>query len=197
MIAHSTPNENLAWEQNALLVQRIDMASLKGDESVDMLKRKRPSQMGGHENVINPRALPGYIDFLKLKNWFRIETKPVDFYDVAGQTLFPIYGNSGGLISAMVFYLVYEGQVGDVQTREGAFIQASQSPRGCSENDLTSTNAVSDADEPVWIESLRRKSLPAGICAIGEENGRREVRGWLYRLPCASRLSSYRAVLGH
>jgi hypothetical protein len=47
MIAHSTPNENLAWEQNALLVQRIDMAQLKGDESVDMLKRKRPSQMGG------------------------------------------------------------------------------------------------------------------------------------------------------
>jgi len=122
LIAHSTPNENLAWEQNALLVQRIDMASLKGDESVDMLKRKRPSQMGGHENVINPRALPGYIDFLKLKNWFRIETKPVDFYDVAGQTLFPIYGNSGGLVSAMVFYLVYEGQVGAVQTRENAFI---------------------------------------------------------------------------
>jgi hypothetical protein len=121
-IAHSTPNENLAWEQNALLVQHIDMAMLKGDESVDMLKRKRPQQMGGHENVINPRALPGYIDFLKLKNWFRIETKPVDFYDVAGQTLFPIYGQSGGLMSAMVFYMVWEGQLGAVQTRENAFI---------------------------------------------------------------------------
>jgi hypothetical protein len=121
-IAHSTPNENLAWEQNALLVQHIDMSLLKGDESVDMLKRKRPQQMGGHENVINPRALPGYIDFLKLKNCFRIETKPVDFYDVAGQTLFPIYGQSGGLMSAMVFYLVWEGQVGMVQTIENAFV---------------------------------------------------------------------------
>lgn len=122
LIAHSTPSENLAWENNALLVQRIDMAQLKGDQSVDMLKRKAPSTMGGHENVINPRALPGYIDFMKLKNWFRIETKPVDFYDVAGQTLFPVYGQSGGLISAMVFYLVYEGQVGMVQSREDAFI---------------------------------------------------------------------------
>ena len=130
LIAHSTPAENLAWEQNALLVQHIDMAQLRGDESVDMLKRKRPQQMGGHENVINPRALPGYIDFLKLKNWFRIETKPVDFYDVAGQTLFPIYGNSGGLISAMVFYLVYEGQVGAVQTRENAFISGITTPKG-------------------------------------------------------------------
>ena len=87
-----------------------------------MLKRKRPSTMGGHENVINPRALPGYIDAIKLKNWFRIETKPVDFYDVAGQTLFPIYGQSGGLMSAMVFYMVWEGQVGAVQTRENAYI---------------------------------------------------------------------------
>jgi hypothetical protein len=121
-IAHSTPNENLAWEQNALLVQHIDMALLKGDESVNMLQRKRPEQMGGHVNLINPRALPGYIDFIKLKNCFRIETKPVDFYDVAGQTLFPIYGQSGGLMSAMVFYLVWEGQVGMVQTIENAYI---------------------------------------------------------------------------
>lgn len=121
-IAHSTPNENLAWEQNALLVQHIDMAMLSGDESVDMLKRKRPQQMGGHENVINPRALPGTIDFIKLKNAGRIETKPVDFYDVAGQTLFPIYGQSGGLMSAMVFYMVWEGNVYMTQTIENAFI---------------------------------------------------------------------------
>jgi hypothetical protein len=121
-IAHSTPNENLAWEQNALLVQHIDMALLKGDESVDMLKRKRPQQMGGHENVINPRALPGYIDFIKMKNCARVETKPVDFYDVAGQTLFPIYGQSGGLMSAMVFYMVWEGNTYMVDTIEHAFI---------------------------------------------------------------------------
>lgn len=130
LIAHSTPAENLAWEQNALLVQHIDMAQLSGDKSVDMLKRKSPTTMGGHENVVNPRALPGYIDFLKLSNWFRIETKPVDFYDVAGQTLFPIYGQSGGLMSAMVFYMVYEGQVGAVQTRENAFISGITIPSG-------------------------------------------------------------------
>lgn len=130
LIAHSTPAENLAWEQNALLVQHIDMAQLKGDKSVDMLSRKSPTTMGGHENVVNPRALPGYIDFLKLANWFRIETKPVDFYDVAGQTLFPIYGQSGGLMSAMVFYMVYEGQIGAVQTRENAFISGITIPSG-------------------------------------------------------------------
>ncbi len=130
LVAHSTPAENLAWEQNALLVQHIDMAMLKGDESVDMLKRKGPAAIGGHENLINPRALPGYIDFIKLKNFFRIETKPVDFYDVGGQTLFPIYGNSGGLVSAMVFYMVVETQLGVVQTRENAFISSITVPSG-------------------------------------------------------------------
>jgi hypothetical protein len=130
LVAHSTPAENLAWEQNALLVQHIDMAMLKGDSSVDMLQRKAPTTMGGHENLINPRALPGFIDFLKLKNIFRIETKPVDFYDVGGQTLFPIYGNSGGLVSAMVFYMVVETQIGIVQTRENAFISGITIPSG-------------------------------------------------------------------
>jgi hypothetical protein len=130
IVAHCNVSEKLAWEQNALLVQHIDMAQLKGDSSVDMLKRKGPETMGGYEMLVNPRALPGYIDFLKLKNWFRIETKPVDFYDVAGQTLFPIYGQSGGLMSAMVFYMVYEGQVGAVQTRENAFISGITIPHG-------------------------------------------------------------------
>lgn len=122
VVAHCTPAEQIAWENNALLVQHIDMALLKGDSSVDMLKRKAPSTIAGYEMLVNPRALPGTIDFIKLANWFRIETKPVDFYDVAGQTLFPVYGQSGGLTSAMVFYMVYEGQVGAVQTRENAFV---------------------------------------------------------------------------
>jgi hypothetical protein len=130
IVAHCNVSEKLAWEQNALLVQHIDMSQLRGDSSVDMLKRKGPGTIGGYDFLVNPRALPGYIDFLKLKNWFRIETKPVDFYDVAGQTLFPIYGQSGGLMTAMVFYMVYEGQVGAVQTRENAFISAITIPKG-------------------------------------------------------------------
>lgn len=122
LIAHCNVDAQDAWEQNALLVQHIDMAMLKGDESVDMLKRKSPGQIGGREFLINPRALPGYIDFLALKNGFTIETKPIDFYDVGGQTLFPIIGGSGGLTSSYVFYMVYEGQLGWVSTIENAFL---------------------------------------------------------------------------
>lgn len=129
MVAHCNVDARDAWEQNALLVQHIDMAQLKGDTSVDMLKRNAPNQIGGREMVVNPRALPGYIDFLKFKNIFAIETAPVDFYSVAGQTLFPLYGASGGIMTAMVFYMIYEGQLGFVQTRENAFMSGITIPK--------------------------------------------------------------------
>jgi len=130
LVAHATPSELAAWEQNALLVQHIDMAMLKGDESVDMLKRKTPSTIGGREFLPNPRALPGYIDFLALKNAFQIQTKADDFYDVAGQTLFGVIGASGGQASAVVFYMVTEMQLGMVQTRENAFASGIDIPSG-------------------------------------------------------------------
>jgi len=60
MVAHCNVDARDAWEQNALLVQHIDMAQLKGDTSVDMLKRNAPTQIGGREMIVNPRALPGY-----------------------------------------------------------------------------------------------------------------------------------------
>jgi hypothetical protein len=130
MFGHCNVDVRDAWEQNALLVQRIDYINAKGDRSEDMLKRKGPSAIAGRELVVNPRALPGYLDFLKQENWFRIETKPVDFYDVAGQTLFPLYGQSGGIAASLVFYMIYQGQLGAVQTRENAFLSGITIPKG-------------------------------------------------------------------
>jgi hypothetical protein len=130
LVAHATPSELAAWEQNALLVQHIDMAMLKGDESVDMLKRKTPSTIGGREFLPNPRAFPSYIDFLALKNAFQIQTKADDFYDVAGQTLFGVIGASGGQASAVVFYMLVEMQLGMTQTRENAFASGISIPSG-------------------------------------------------------------------
>jgi hypothetical protein len=128
--AHCNVDARDAWEQNALLVQYIDMSQAKGDSSMDMLKRNSTTSIAGREMVVNPRALPGFIDFQKAKHLSMVETKAVDFYDVGGQTLFPVYGQSGGLVSAMVFYLVYEGQLLQVNTREQAFLSGITTPRG-------------------------------------------------------------------
>lgn len=122
LVAHCTVNEQNAWEQNALLVQRIDMAQMKGSESEDMLKREASSSIAGRRFLINERAVPGYIDFLALKNASMVETKSIDFYDVGGQTLFGLVGASGGQASGLVFYMVAELNLVWVQTRLNGFL---------------------------------------------------------------------------
>jgi hypothetical protein len=130
MFGHCNVDVRDAWEQNALLVQRINYVEAKGDTSEDMLKRKAATTIAGREMVVNPRALPGYLDVLREKNLFRIETVPTDFYDVAGQTLFPLYGLSGGIATALVFYMIWQGQMAIVQSREGAFLSGITPPTG-------------------------------------------------------------------
>ena len=130
MFGHCNVDVRDAWEQNATLVQRIDYNAAKGDTSEDMLKRKAATTIGGRELLVNPRALPGYLDILKEKNLFRIETVPTDFYDVAGQTLFPLYGQSGGIAASLVFYMIWQGQMAIVQSREGAFLSGITIPTG-------------------------------------------------------------------
>lgn len=130
MFGHCNVDVRDAWEQNALLVQRIDYNAQGGDTSEDMLKRKAATTIAGRQMVVNPRALPGYLDILRQKNLFRIETVPTDFYDVAGQTLFPLYGSSGGIATSLVFYMVWQGNLAIVQSREGAFLSGVTTPNG-------------------------------------------------------------------
>jgi hypothetical protein len=130
MFGHCNVDVRDAWEQNALLVQRIDYNASKGDTSEDMLKRKAATTIAGREMLVNPRALPGFLDVLKEKNLFRVETVPTDFYDVAGQTLFPLYGQSGGIAASLVFYMIWQGNLAIVQSREGAFLSGITIPNG-------------------------------------------------------------------
>ena len=128
LVGHCNVDVRNAWENCALLVQRIDFKG--GARSEDMLSKKAPNQIGGYEMLVNVRALPGYLDLIPLKNWGRVETKPLDFYSVAGQTLFPVYGASGGLASSFIFYLIWQGQTFFMDTREGAFLSGISIQKG-------------------------------------------------------------------
>src|SRR5260370_30596810 len=44
------------------------------------------------------------VDFLDLSHWGRAVLKDIDFYEVNGNTVFPIYGASGGLAASYIFY---------------------------------------------------------------------------------------------
>lgn len=129
IIAHCNVDVESAWENNSLLVQRIDMTSNKSDNSVDMLKPNAPRTIAGREVLTNERAAPGLLDFLALEHWFRLEVKALDFYEVAGQTVFPIYGQDGGLATSMIFYMVAQMQIGNGQPRAGAYMSNINIPK--------------------------------------------------------------------
>jgi hypothetical protein len=87
-----------------------------------MLARKAMTTMGGREILVNPRATPGRIDLIDLKNWWRLSTKKPDLYDVGGQTVFPLIGASGGIQSQNIFYMVVGEQAGITNARVAGFI---------------------------------------------------------------------------
>lgn len=130
LVAHCNVDMRAAWENNALLVQSIILNQVKGDSSADMLKKSPAGTMGGRPILVNERAVPGLIDFLALDHWFRIETQPLDYYDVDGQVVFPAYGGSGGLAASMLSYLVLMVQVGNGQPRLGAYMNGITIPAG-------------------------------------------------------------------
>jgi hypothetical protein len=128
-VAHCNVDMQSAWENNAIPVQSVIMNEVKGDQSTDMLKKTAPTMMAGREILLNPRATPGRIDFIDLKNFWRVETKPTDYYDVGGQTVFPVIGASGGLQSADLFYLVLMAQIGVSNPRISSFVSNAAIPR--------------------------------------------------------------------
>lgn len=102
---HMNVDQEAAIENIGLIVSTIIQNQVKGDESVDMLKKMPPKTFGGRPIFANIHAQPGRIDGLPLEHWFRAEIQPLDFYEVNAQTLFPIYGNDGGLAASFITYL--------------------------------------------------------------------------------------------
>lgn len=121
-VAHMNEDAAAAWENNALTVQSIQMQDFRGDNSMDMLKKELPTTIAGREILRNVRAKTGRIDFINFKHWFRLETKAVGMHDVGGQTLFPVYGSSGGLDSSLIFYIEGMCNYGVGQPRRDAYM---------------------------------------------------------------------------
>ena len=60
------------------------------------------------------------VDFLDLSHWGRAVMKDIDFFEVGGQTVFPIYGATGGISASFIFYFDTGFQVLDDTPRSGA-----------------------------------------------------------------------------
>lgn len=130
--AELTPHCNVdmmgAWEDLSLTVQRIDLNGVRGDETIDMLKRRQVKTIGGREAIVNERARPGYIDWLALAHWFQVQSKALSLYDVKGQVVFPAYGGTGQIAASMMMYMVVMLQFCSVQPRLNAYLSAVNIP---------------------------------------------------------------------
>lgn len=129
-IWHFNLDMEAAIENIGLIVSTQIQTMVKGDMSVDMLKKLPPKTFGGRPIYPNIHAQPGRIDGLPLEHWFRAEIQPLDFYEVNGQTLFPIYGNDGGLASAFITYLWTGWNMASENVRAGVFSTGNAIPTG-------------------------------------------------------------------
>ncbi len=120
LIAHCNVDVLAAWENNALNIQSIIRNQVKGQESPDVLGNQYVTTIAGRTTLPNVRAQFGILDLLDLSSWFLIQVRANDLYEVGGQTIFPAYGNDGGIASSLMFYLCVVVQAGCGQPRKQA-----------------------------------------------------------------------------
>jgi hypothetical protein len=130
LIAYCSLEQEHAWEQLGVSISQIIKEGPGGGANdLDLLFNGQKTMAGVPiKSSINARA--DRIDFIDLGHWGRAVMQDIDYYEVGGQTVFPIYGSSGGLASAYIFYFVTGFQVFVDAPRSGAYIYNLALPAG-------------------------------------------------------------------
>jgi len=130
LIAYTSLEQENAWEQLGISISQIIKEGAGGRASDLDLLFTGELTMAGVPIKSSINANQARIDFLDLSHWGRAVMQDIDFYDVGGQTVFPIYGASGGLSAAYIFYFVTGFQVWNESPRSGAYIDSLAIPTG-------------------------------------------------------------------
>ncbi len=126
IVAYMAVEQEHAWEQLGITISEI-IRQGSNQEQPDLLFGKSGT-MGGAPIKTSINADPTRIDFIALSNWVRAVIQEIDFYEVGGQTVFPVYGASGGLAAAYLFYYVLGMQLACQNPRLGAYISSLSVP---------------------------------------------------------------------
>jgi hypothetical protein len=130
LIAYMAVEQEHAWENLGITVsQIIKEGGEHSSNDLDLLFSGRKT-MSGIPIKSSVNADQTRVDFLDLAHWGRAVLKDIDFYEVNGNTVFPIYGASGGLAASYIFYFDTAFQVWDDSPRTGAFIDTLARPSG-------------------------------------------------------------------
>jgi hypothetical protein len=114
-------DQEAAWENVGLVITQNIYQQITGEASVDQLKKMPPKTLAGYPIIPSIKATQGRIDFINEDHWFKQEIYPLDFYEVDGKTMFPIYGASGGLATTKITYLVFGGNLATDDPAAGAY----------------------------------------------------------------------------
>jgi len=130
LIAYMAVEQEHAWENLGITVsQIIKEGGSGGGNDLDLLFTGRKT-MSGIPIKSSVNADQTRVDFLDLSHWGRAVLKDIDFYEVNGNTVFPIYGASGGIAASYIFYFDTAFQVWSDSPRSGAYIDTLARPTG-------------------------------------------------------------------
>jgi hypothetical protein len=129
LIAYMAVEQEHAWENLGITVSQIIKEGGSDGNDLDLLFSGRKT-MSGVPIKSSVNADQTRVDFLDLAHWGRAVLKDIDFYEVNGNTVFPIYGASGGIAASYIFYFDTAFQVWDDSPRTGAFIDTLARPSG-------------------------------------------------------------------
>lgn len=117
-----------AYEELGIQVTEWDKAS--GNDAYDGLFDRKKLRIGGFRMMTSGNANPTRLDLIDWKNWGSGETVPVGLYDVEDMTTFPIYGVSGGLAAATIFYLIHIVQYFVDDPQRAGYLSSLSKPSG-------------------------------------------------------------------
>jgi hypothetical protein len=130
LIAYMSVEQEHAWENLGITVSQVIKEGAGGRANdLDMLFSGKKT-MSGIPIKSSINADQTRIDFLDLSHWGRAVMKDIDFFEVGGQTVFPIYGASGGISASFIFYFDTGFQVWNDSPRSGSYIDTLARPSG-------------------------------------------------------------------
>ena len=123
-------DQEAAWENTGIQISEVIINQSNGDNFPEIGRKNPPKTMLGREIMCSIHALPSRIDFIAPKHWGRTITKDIDYFEEGGQTVFPLYGASGGLLAGYIFYFDTVFQIWMDGPRFGAFVDGLALPSG-------------------------------------------------------------------
>lgn len=128
LVAYTHIAQEHAYEDLGMIISEI-IKQGSSDQELDLFFGKK--KMAGIPIQTSFNADPTRIDFINFDSWGRAEMFPVDFFEVDGKTVFPLYSSTdGGVLAAFIYYYVVSFQLFNENPRKGSYIYTLAVPSG-------------------------------------------------------------------